>query len=608
MTRASLWHYRYLQLLVAAGVAVAVAVLAGALLVGASVRASLRDLVLQRLGAADLVVSTATSFNGRLGAAMAVAAPDTVSQTASLIAVPGTVTHAESGRVMAHVQIYGVDDSFWGFHGVPSVPLTGREAAVSESLAAEVGAADGDALIVRASGPSDIPLATLQGRRDDAGVRIRVTKARSLSASRMGEFSLQPGQGPVAVVFVPLPLLQRELKMAGRVNTILVHHGTAQTPERPAVEAIQRAWLAGAALPDHGVRIRRVPGDRVMALEGLGGYISPDVVSRVSNSLNRLQRPGVPALTYVANAIRIGHRSVPYSTVTAIDADGYNRLSVPLGPPAPGTDAMSDGDPLVRGSLEVRVGRGGARVGRVQVAETERRPPPAGASAQQARDADSDATPPPPSEGPVWLNQWAAEDLDARVGDAVSLEYFVWTDEGGLQPRQTTLTLQGVLPMMRIGGDRTLTPDYPGITDAPDLGAWDPPFPVNLSLVRPKDEAYWDQWRAAPKAVVPLELGQRLWGSRFGDVSSIRFALRDAEAVAAAVREDVSSQVVVRAVRQEALAAAAGTTDFGEYFLYFSFFLVVSALLIAYLFFALGVEQRAREVGLLTAVGFSPKG
>ena len=51
---------------------------------------------------------------------------------------------------------------------------------------------------------------------------------------------------------------------------------------------------------------------------------------------------------------------------------------------------------------------------------------------------DSGATPPPPSEGPVWLNQWAAEDLDARVGDTVQLEYFVWTDEGGLETRRTT--------------------------------------------------------------------------------------------------------------------------------------------------------------------------
>ena len=53
------------------------------------------------------------------------------------------------------------------------------------------------------------------------------------------------------------------------------------------------------------------------------------------------------------------------------------------------------------------------------------------------------------------------------------------------------------------------------------------------------------------------------------------------------------------------MAASRGSTDFGEYFTYFSFFLVLSALLLAGLFFRLGVEQRAREVGLLRAVGYT---
>ena len=59
-------------------------------------------------------------------------------------------------------------------------------------------------------------------------------------------------------------------------------------------------------------------------------------------------------------------------------------------------------------------------------------------------------------------------------------------------------------------------------------------------------------------------------------------------------------------VRGQSLAASRGATDFGEYFVYFSFFLVVSALVLAALFFKLGVEQRVREVGLLRAVGFGP--
>ena len=59
LVRRSLSYYWRTNLAVVLGVATAVAVLAGALLVGDSVRGSLRDLVLLRLGRADrIVVST----------------------------------------------------------------------------------------------------------------------------------------------------------------------------------------------------------------------------------------------------------------------------------------------------------------------------------------------------------------------------------------------------------------------------------------------------------------------------------------------------------------------------------------------------------------------
>ena len=383
-------------------------------------RASLRDLALQRLGATDIASAlrraSAAGLVRRWRSPLPTWSPEREPDRRHRI-----VTNAANGRVASGVQIYGVDDAFWSFHAVPSVALSGREAALSDALAGDLGIAAGGDVILRAAGPSDIPLGTLQGRRDEGAARIRATVTRTLTADRMGSFSLQPGQGPVAAVFVSLSLLQRELGLAGRVNTILVQHGlragAADTPEA-AVGAIQRAWLAGAALPDYGVRIRRVPGDRVMALEGLGGYIHPDVVSRVEAAFSRVQRPGIPALTYVANAIRSGDRAIPYSTVTAIDVDGYNRLSVPTGPPAP--EAMSDGDPLVRGSLQVNVGRGGARVGRVQVTEAGRTQSRSSLPARAPRAATSAAGAEP--EGPIWLNEWAANDLDARPGDAVELE------------------------------------------------------------------------------------------------------------------------------------------------------------------------------------------
>ncbi len=53
LTRASLRYYAATNALVVLGVAVAVAVLAGALLVGASVRESLKQIALGRLGHTD---------------------------------------------------------------------------------------------------------------------------------------------------------------------------------------------------------------------------------------------------------------------------------------------------------------------------------------------------------------------------------------------------------------------------------------------------------------------------------------------------------------------------------------------------------------------------
>ena len=124
-----------------------------------------------------------------------------------------------------------------------------------------------------------------------------------------------------------------------------------------------------------------------------------------------------------------------------------------------------------------------------------------------------------------------------------------------------------------------------------------------MKRVRKDDEDYWDTWRAAPKAFIPLDVGQRLWPSPFGSLSSLRARRPATEWPPLDALRPSNGGVTVRAARAEALGAAEGTTDFGEYFVYFSFFIVFSALLLAGLFFALSVEQRARELGLLRAVG-----
>ena len=537
LLRRSLFHFWRTNLAVIAGVATAVAVLAGALMVGVSVRASLRDLVLQRLGQTDHAVLSSGFFREGLSTAFDRAVP--------LMVLEGFATHQESGRRASRVQVYAVDDRFWRFHGVDVAALGSGEAMLSEGLATELSAAAGQSVVLRVESASAIPAESVLGRKEDVGRSLRLNVRGILARDELGEFSLSPRQGSVRAMFVPLGRMQQLLEQPDRANVVLIAGSDVASTERRVREA--------AALEDFGLRLRALDELQAIAVESRTTILSEALAAASIGAADRLGMVVIPTLTYLANTIRSGDREIPYSTVTALD------LSV-LGmarPEAKGTEP-----------------------------------------------------------GPIFLNQWAATDLQAAVGDRVSIDYYVWETEGRLATRRAEFTLAGVMQIAGAAADRDLVPEYPGITDSDRLADWDPPFPVDLKRVRPADEEYWDRYRTTPKAFVPIERGQALWSSRHGGLTALRLVPRPGTSLAqgldeyrTALRAALDPMTLgfsVYDVRAQSLAASDGATDFGEYFTYFSTFLVVSALLLAGLFFKLGVEQRWQEIGLLQALGLDP--
>ena len=202
----------------------------------------------------------------------------------------------------------------------------------------------------------------------------------------------------------------------------------------------------------------------------------------------------------------------------------------------------------------------------------------------------------------IFLNEWTARELNVQVGDKVTLEYYVWQEGGRLETRQANFEMTGTVMITGLGADQDLVPEYPGITESENMSDWDPPFPIDLERVRQQDEDYWRQYRTTPKAFIFLGDGQKLWQTRFGNLTSIRVqasasqpALDSIDPFSARLRQRLSPTQMgfqVVPVRDQNLSASRGATDFGEYFLYFSFFLVVSALLLTALFFKLGIEVK----------------
>ena len=529
LLRRNLRYYYRTHLAVVAGVAVAVGVLTGALLVGDSVRGSLRELFLNRLGKTDHAVVASGFFREDL-------AEEMLPGAAPLVVFEGMVANERTGLRRAGVQVYGVDGRFWKFHGAAEPEMSSRSALLTESLEAELQVVEGDGLLLRVERPSEVSRGSLHGIKEDVGRTIRLNAKAGLADTGLPEFSIYPKQESVAAIFVPLARIQRDLEQTARVNAVLVQ-GSSK-------DEVAAALRESATLDDLSLRVRFLEPQGALSVESAALMLSAPVVEAIEEAASDLSLSTHPVFTYLANTLRIGEREIPYSLVTALDPEIY-----------PG-DAASDG---------------------------------------------------------IVLNDWAGDDLGARPGDRLTMEFYVWRDEGRIETESAEFTVAGIVPMEGIAGDRDLAPVYPGISGTDDLSDWEPPFPLDLRRVRDKDEEYWDRFRTTPKAFLPLARGQAIWPVRQGRVTSIRVSSPDGPGSALelerALREKLDPLALgftVVAAREEGLRASAGATDFGQYFVYFSYFLVVAAVLLTGLFFKLGVEQRHREVGTLLATGFTP--
>jgi putative ABC transport system permease protein len=503
---------------------------------------------------------------------------------------------------------------------------------LNESLARQLGARPGDDVLLSWEQPSAIPRELLLAAKDPEAqlATHRFTVAGVVADRGPGSFDLVPGQATPRNAFLPLAELQRELGEEGRANALLV----GRLPPDVGVPALEAALAASLRLDDLGLVLRPLgtaasgaplaaapvgraldagpedfdaspqgrrrklthdPAPCGLALESREFFLPAAVAAGAAAAAAELGVAARPVLTYLAIGLAAHGRDVPYSMVSA------------LGP------APEAGQPrLVSGA------------------------------AAPALAGDD-----------ILLDSWAAEDLAVRPGDTVEMRWFLAdSDDGAAGPLRTggaAFRVRGVVALEGLGADRSLTPAFPGIDQARDMASWSPPFPVDLHRVRPRDEAYWHRFGPAPKAFVALEPARRRWRSRFGDLTSVRLACAPAPGAGTADRggpavaesappappvaagsaspaaagsarlaarfeplllarlRPADFGLAPRPVRAEGLRAAAEGTDFSSLFVSFSSFLIVSAALVTGLLFALGLERRAREVGLLLALGYSPR-
>lgn len=544
----SLRHYWKGHLGLLFGAFLSSAILSGSLVIGDSVRASLKRVSELRLGKIQSGLVGGDRWFTEALATKVGAAP--------LIQMSGSASAANGTARANGIQVLGVNDEFWKLS--PSsrvIAIADDQLALNEPLARKLGVKAGDTVIVRVEKPSAISRdAPLSGSTNEH-VSLRRKVAAIISASDFGAFQLTASQRTPDTVFVSLKNLALQVEKEGRVNA-LVRAENGQTSQLEAESSLE----------DFSLKLTRISGPKPE------WEISTDrVFLDESISAKLLKQPGAyGVLTYLVNGITSAKGRTPYSMVTATDAIQSSPVAPRLEPPA-------NAQPPNPASREQPTAPPLSRSDRTTLAS---------------------------------ITQWLAEDHNLAIGDSFDIRYFVVGLGRELKEEKATFTVGEIIPMNDPRVTKAWTPDFPGVSDVDNCRDWDPGIPMDTKAIRDKDEKYWDDYKGTPKVFIPLEAGQKLWSNRFGNYTAIRFA--DTGQSEEQLRKQLVSQLsladiglVPRDFKSEAAAAAKGSVDFGGLFIGLSMFLIAAALIFAALLFLFTLERRAPQIGLLLAMGWT---
>lgn len=639
----SLVYFRRSHGALGLGIAAATAVIVGALVVGDSMRHSLRKIVLQRLANVELILQAPEFFDWALVERVDWSAVNQVLSPVPVILLSESSAESKQRdqlRRASRVQVMGIDSRFVDALDeankklFPTAPGP-DQVMINAALARELNLSVGDELTLRLSRLGGVPADNPLGRRDEGPLAMPRQKVVAIiDDASIGGFQLQSTQEVTLNVFASLASLQDLLSVDSRVNASLVF--SSRPNDQASVENWQLADQLSQGLrpkiDDWGLQLHRRTRNFPDQTRGETSVEQPNVVFdyfQLTSKQLLLDNSLVDALS------------------SKIDSSGSYKLMSYL------ANSICKVDPLPQeaerqrrdvGPLETDWPAPESReinslvlpaIGRMVPYSIVTGVGPVAAGTDDLKLWSYSSIPREQIRAPYcWINSWLAEQIEASPGDWIQLQFYEpETADGQLRQSQVRLLVVGVVPLKRPTkpfsrnrmatfeetptrfNDPDFTPTVDGITDQSSISNWDVPFELELrDLILPQDDQYWEEHRLTPKVFVPLAYAQRVFGSRFGSTTAIHLTANDTtdeQDVRSNIEEGLLSVRALRGwsyqpIRARQLQSATGTTPFDWLFLSLSSFVIIAALMLVALLFQLAVQQRTAQLGLMLSQGFSP--
>jgi ABC-type antimicrobial peptide transport system permease subunit len=218
----------------------------------------------------------------------------------------------------------------------------------------------------------------------------------------------------------------------------------------------------------------------------------------------------------------------------------------------------------------------------------------------------------------IILLNWTADQLGAKVGDVLTIEYMALDRLYNIYNATHNFTLKYIIDISDKASDEFLMPAFPGLKGKADCVNWEPPFPIDLNRISKADRDFWFKNSGIPKAYISIKNAQDVWSNNLGSLTMIKvksssntenddlIGLKtDVEDYLNKTIDHTYAGFKIDSVKSDSLDTASGMTLFPMMFLAFGSAIIIAGMALIVVIFLTLADARKYEFGMLRSVGLN---
>jgi len=570
--------------LIIIGLMISTAVITGSLVVGDSMEYLVYTSTFDNLGEVDLVISGGEFFDYYYYSALSqnTSLDEFIDKHAPIILLPCAMAAQASNLRENKANLYGFDSNFLTFGAftriennegldADDISLASNEIVINAHLAANLELDENDNVQLFINNPAFQLNSVYSESLGANAISKSMVVKYIVKQTGLGRLQLDGRTHYTSNIFMNLNALQELLKLGDKINSILIsnigNEYTGLDHEDEAVESLKQCLNSEVGTEELGFAFN-LTGSTYLRLTNKDIFFDDEIYDLILRyeGVRNFGFVSSSVLTYFVNSITLNrnNKSVNYSMVTGLDFEKDSAF---------GDFLISDSYPIGDSVEDLGL-----------------------------------------SENETMIIDWAADKLDAQIGDTVTIEYMALDRLYNIYNTTHEFTIKYIINLTGKAADPQLMPAFPGLEGKPDCADWDPPFTIELTRISQLDREYWLTHRGTPKAYITLAQAQSLWSTNLGEFTMIKLNTTTADDNLGFLKLQLNDRLdsdlgysaaglSIDRVKSDALDTARGMAVFPMMFLAFGSAIIIAGIALIITIFLILADARKYELSIGRAIG-----